>query len=73
VVGITQFDPQARRHYALELAALMGKVELLPKTLRRQASDDPVCAVAQLPSLGDRNHANHRNQATVARLDGRYF
>jgi len=32
----TQFDPQARRQYALELAALMGKVELLLSTLRRQ-------------------------------------
>jgi hypothetical protein len=69
----TQFDPQARRQYALELAALMGKVELLLNTLQRQASDDPVCAVAQPPSLGDRHHANHRNQATVAHLDGRYF
>jgi len=37
----TQFDPQARRQYALELAALMGKVELLLSTLRHQASDDP--------------------------------
>ena len=37
----TQFDPQARRQYALELAELMGKVELLLSTLRRQASDDP--------------------------------
>jgi hypothetical protein len=37
----TQFDPQARRQYALELAALMGEVELLLSTLQRQASDDP--------------------------------
>jgi hypothetical protein len=37
----TQFDPQARRQYALELAELTGKVELLLSTLRRQASDDP--------------------------------
>ena len=37
----TQFDPQARRQYSLELAALMGKVELLLSTLRHQASDDP--------------------------------
>jgi len=37
----TQFDPQARRQYALELAALTGKVDLLLSTLRHQASDDP--------------------------------
>jgi hypothetical protein len=37
----TQLDPQATQQYALELAALMGKVELLLSTLRRQASDDP--------------------------------
>jgi hypothetical protein len=37
----TQLGPQARQQYALELAELMGKVELLLSTLRRQASDDP--------------------------------
>ena len=36
----TRFGPQARRQYALELAELMGQVELLLSTLRRQASDD---------------------------------
>lgn len=38
-----ELGPQARQQYALELAELMGKVELLLSTLRRQASDDP-CA-----------------------------
>ena len=44
-----QFDPQARQQYALELAALMGKVELLLSTLRRQGTDDP-----RAPSDNDR-------------------
>jgi len=37
----TQLSPQARQQYALELAELMGKVELLLSMLRRQASNDP--------------------------------
>ena len=37
----TQLGPQATQQYALELADLMGKVELLLSTLRRQASNDP--------------------------------
>ena len=37
----TQLDPQARLQYTLELAALMGKIELLLSTLWRQGSDDP--------------------------------
>ena len=37
----TQLGPQARQQYALELAELMGEVELLLSTLRRQAGDDP--------------------------------
>ena len=37
----TQLDPQARQQYTLELAELMGQVESLLSTLRRQASDDP--------------------------------
>jgi hypothetical protein len=36
-----RLGPQARQQYALELAELMGKVELLLSTLRRQARDDP--------------------------------
>ena len=37
----TQLDQQARQQYTLELAELMGQVESLLSTLRRQASDDP--------------------------------
>jgi hypothetical protein len=36
----TQLGPRARQQYALELAELMGEVELLLSTLRRQASHD---------------------------------
>jgi|HubBroStandDraft_4_1064222.scaffolds.fasta_scaffold123370_2 hypothetical protein len=36
----TQLGPQARQQYALELAELMGKVELLLSMLRRQDSNE---------------------------------
>ena len=36
-----QLGPQASQQYALELAELMGKVELLLSMLLRQASTDP--------------------------------
>jgi hypothetical protein len=36
----TQLSPDAREEYALEVAALMGRLELLLSTLRRRDSQD---------------------------------